>query len=77
MNNSNEYNDIPVHYCKDCLSLKIKTVVMGLDLDYCDDCGCTDTIQSNIEEWRSLYRKRYGFDFITKELNNNGRERTI
>lgn len=75
MDKSEEYNDIPVHYCKGCLSLKIKTVVEGLNLDYCDECGCTDTEQAHIEEWEKLYRERYGFDFLTKELNNNGRER--
>lgn len=75
MDKSEEYNDIPVHYCKGCLSLKIKTVAEGLNLDYCDECGCTDTEQAHIEEWKKLYRERYGFDFLTKELNNNGRER--
>lgn len=70
-----KYNDIPVHYCTGCLSLNIKTVVEEMDLDYCDKCGCTDTNKVHIEEWRKLYRERYGFDFLTKELNNNGRER--
>ena len=35
--NKEEYNNIPVHYCKECLSLKIKTVTEGLNLDYCDE----------------------------------------
>lgn len=73
MNKLEEYNSIPVHYCKGCLSLKIKTVAEGLDLDYCDECGCTDIEESHIEEWRNLYIKRYGFDYLTKNLNNNGR----
>lgn len=68
MSSSEEYNSVPVHYCKGCLSLKIKTVFEGLDLDYCDECGCTDTEQAHIEEWRTLYKERYGFDFLTKEL---------
>ena len=75
MSDLNDYNDEPVFYCKDCLSLKIKTVVEGLDLDYCDECGGTDIEQTHIEEWKKLYKKRYGFDFLTKELNKNGREK--
>lgn len=77
MDNSKGYNDEPVFYCKSCLSLKIKTVASGLDLDYCDECGCTDIEEASIEEWQALYRERYGFDYLTKELNNNGRERNI
>lgn len=68
MDNSKGYNDVPVHYCKNCLSLKIKTVIEGLNLDYCDECGSTDIEQIHIEEWQKLYRERYGFDFLTKEL---------
>lgn len=66
--NKEEYNNIPIHYCKECLSLKIKTVTEGLNLDYCDECGCTNTEQSHINEWKALYKERYGFDFLNKEL---------
>jgi hypothetical protein len=55
------------------LSLRVKTVASGLNLDYCDECGSTDIEQSHIEEWKKLYKERYGFDYLTKELNN-GRE---
>lgn len=34
-------------------------------LDYCDDCGATIINSSNIEEWKELYRNRYGFDYLT------------
>lgn len=67
MSKLKEYNDIPVHYCKDCLSLKIKTVSEGLNLDYCDECGCTDIEQAHIEEWKELYKDRYGFDYLTSK----------
>ena len=67
--NKEEYNNIPVHYCKECLSLKIKTVTEGLNLDYCDECGCTNTEQSHINEWKILYKERYGFDFLNKEYH--------
>lgn len=68
MANSEEYNNEPVFYCKNCLSLKIKTVTAGLDLDYCEECGGTDIKQAHIEEWRTLYKNKYGFDYLTKEL---------
>lgn len=67
MNNSKqEYNEEPVFYCRNCLSLKIKTVQVDSNLDYCDECGSTDIAQTNIEEWRNTYKTRYGTDFLNK-----------
>jgi Zn finger protein HypA/HybF involved in hydrogenase expression len=67
MNNSKqEYNEEPVFYCKNCLSLKIKTVQVDSNLDYCDECGSTDIAQTSIEEWRDIYKNRYGTDFLNK-----------
>lgn len=60
------YNDEPVFYCKSCLALRIKTVVVGSNLDFCDECGSTDIAQTHIEEWQELYKKRYGFDYLSK-----------
>ena len=37
-----EYNSIPVLYCKRCLSIKVMNISIIEDLDYCDDCGSTD-----------------------------------
>ena len=68
MGENNEYNKEPVYYCKHCLSLKIKSVPDMEELDYCDECGCTNTEQSHINEWKTLYKERYGFDFLNKEL---------
>ena len=65
-NSKQEYNEEPVFYCKNCLSLKIKTVQVDSNLDYCDECGSTDIAQTNIEEWRSTYKTRYGTDFLNK-----------
>ena len=56
-----DYNDEPVHYCKQCLSLKIK-IVGGFD--FCDDCGDTDIASTSIEEWEKLYEERYGHKFL-------------
>lgn len=64
-----EYNDEPVFYCKQCLSLKIQT--LGDYIDYCEPCGCTDIASTHIDEWKQLYRERYHKDFIEK----NGREK--
>lgn len=67
MDNTREqqYNDEPVFYCKDCLSLRIRTVAEGSDLDFCDKCGSTNIEQTNIEEWQKMHKARYGFDFLT------------
>ena len=75
MAESRDYNTVPVYYCKSCLSLGVKSVASGLDLDYCKDCGSTDIEQTHIEDWQKLYRERYGFDYLTKELNSNGRSK--
>lgn len=70
-----EYNNEPVFYCKSCLSLRVKQVMAGLDLDYCDECGSTDIEEIDIESWRSMYRERYGFDYLSNYKNKyNGRE---
>lgn len=52
-----EYNEIPVVYCKNCLSLNILSID---NMDYCDKCGSTDTAVTTIEQWEVLYEKRYG-----------------
>lgn len=60
MNENINYDNIPVHYCKHCLSLKI---IDGGFVDYCDDCGSTDTDEANIYDWQEMYRKRFNKDF--------------
>ena len=38
-----EYNNIPVFYCKRCLSLKIRGISDSIpDSNYCDSCGSAD-----------------------------------
>lgn len=63
-----EYNSIPVLYCKKCLSLKVMNLVGMEDFDYCDECGSTDIEQTDIETWRNLYKERYGFDYLENKL---------
>lgn len=65
---SNDYNNEPIFYCKNCLSLRIKTVTVDSNLDYCDDCGSTAIEQANIEDWRILYKERYGVDYLNKNI---------
>lgn len=57
------YNNIPVSYCKECLSLKIRSVA-SLDAAYCEDCGGTDIAETHIEEWDKLYKNKYGFTYL-------------
>lgn len=59
-----EYNKEPVFYCKHCLSLKVRHVIGMEDSEYCDDCGSTDIAECPIEEWESIYRNKFGHDYL-------------
>lgn len=59
-----DYNEEPVVYCSNCLSLKIRDVD---GVEYCDECGCTDTSEANIKDWENLYEQRYGNKFLNKK----------
>ena len=59
-----EYNNIPVYYCKDCLSLKIRSVDSDTSMDYCDECGCTHVEKTDIHTWENLYINKYGFNYL-------------
>jgi hypothetical protein len=61
-----EYNNEPVFYCKDCLSLKIRDVEHIDDSEYCDACGSTDIGTASIEEWDAMYVAKYGHHFTDK-----------
>lgn len=60
------YNEEPVYYCGDCLSLGVKSVSVGNDLLYCDKCGSTDIKVTSIEEWEVLYKEKYGVKFLNR-----------
>lgn len=34
--------------------------------DYCGECGTTDIGTTSIEEWKEMYKKKYGHDFVVK-----------
>lgn len=63
-----DYNEEPVFYCTECLSLKIRSID---DIDYCDECSSTSIEQIDIYTWENLYQNMYGNKFIS---NENGRE---
>lgn len=58
-----DYNSIPVLYCSHCLSLKIMDIPDMEGTDYCDVCGSTDVQECQIEEWRELYKQKYGQEY--------------
>lgn len=62
----NNFNNEPVFYCKNCLSLKVKIVPGMEDLDYCDECGATSIAQTNIETWEKMYEDKFGFKYLDK-----------
>lgn len=59
-----EYNDVPVLYCRECMSLKI----MSVDgMDYCDKCGSTNIGETHIGEWEKMYADKYAKPHINRE----------
>lgn len=66
MDNSstNQYNSIPVLYCKQCLSLRIRNIPIVEDSDYCDECSSTDIGECSIEEWKTMYQEKYGHEYL-------------
>lgn len=62
-----EYNNEPVHYCVNCLSLALKELNGIKDMWACRDCGTTKSQETNINIWENLYRSQYKQDFLTGE----------
>lgn len=62
-----EYNNIPVHYCTQCLSLKVKCVPYLEDVEYCDECNSTNIRVTHIHNWEEIYKKKYGTNFLNQE----------
>lgn len=67
-----QYNEIPVLYCKQCLSLKIMQVYGTID--YCDNCGSTDVEETDINSWEQKYIETNGEPYIIKENKNERKE---
>lgn len=62
-----EYNKEPVHYCTNCLSLKI---VREDDFDYCDECGSVEIAQASIEDWDKMYKEKYNKSYYDNSKTN-------
>ena len=66
------YNSIPVFYCKQCLSLRIKGIPGNDNMDFCDECNSTNIQQTDIFTWEQMYRERYGKNYLN--LDKDGRD---
>ena len=72
-----DYNNVPVEYCKTCLSLHLKEVKFKGRLDpmtgmektvvYCIPCGNTVVEKTHITEWEDFYEEKYGERFLDKK----------
>lgn len=58
------YDAIPVYYCQHCLSLKIKDVEGIPYSEYCCDCGSTNILKTQIDQWEKLYQNRYKHKYL-------------
>lgn len=67
-----DYNEEPVYYCKQCLSLRILSI--DNDTCYCDDCGTTDIGSSSIYDWESQYINKFGHKYINSKYYGEGRK---
>jgi len=61
-----EYNNEPVHYCVNCLSLNIKEINKST-LHACLECGNIKIEETSIDNWNELYNKQYGRYFLSEE----------
>lgn len=64
------YNNVPVSYCKTCLSLAIKDVSLSSEnphqntIGYCTSCSNVDLGVAHIDEWEALYEDKYKKKFL-------------
>ena len=63
-----DYDTEPVRYCSKCYSLKIRYDEAS-DIEYCADCGCSDMLESSIEDWERLYEQRFGHKYVVRSDN--------
>lgn len=58
---NNPYNEEPVYYCKNCLSLAIQIIGNPEDEDsVCLNCNRTDIVKTDIFTWRNMWKEKYG-----------------
>lgn len=68
-----EYQDEPVFYCVNCLSLKIKEL-NNSKLHVCLECGTPKQEETSYDEWNQLYVERYKRQFLSTEDSADLRE---
>lgn len=56
------YNEEPVYYCSECLSLSVAYV--DEDLCYCTKCGSGYIEKGDINKWEAKYKDKYGHAFL-------------
>lgn len=62
-NQTVNYNEEPVFYCSNCLSLKVKNLGDDSEICYCDNCGSTEIDTTDIYSWKALYKEKYGKEY--------------
>lgn len=72
-----DYNDEPVLYCTNCLSLRIEETVLRnteIKQDFCGVCGDPNIEETDIETWEALYVNLYGRHYVkrNKYLGDKG-----
>lgn len=69
MYTKDNYNEEPVHYCTNCLSLNTK-ILSNSSLVACGECGNTSIEETDINTWTELFNKEYGRYFLSSEETN-------
>lgn len=72
-----DYNNVPVEYCKTCLSLNVRFAKLGLssaspdapktEVTYCGACSNAEIGTTHITEWEDMYESKYGKKFLDNE----------
>ena len=56
-----DYNNVPVAYCRTCLSLAVKDAKLSATSEttvgYCGKCSNGDIGEAHIHEWEEMYEK--------------------
>ncbi len=71
-----DYNNVPVAYCKTCLSLAVVEVNLSSSVAtddtipkicYCSKCSNTEVEEAHITEWEEKYEQRFGKKFLDED----------
>jgi len=61
MKNTQQYDILPVYFCKQCLSLNLQD---GEDGVVCEDCGGEESSKTTINCWEDMFIEKYGVRYI-------------